>query len=81
MAEGLAISDIGKWKGGSEDNFRTGENDFSEQTLMIWGPALMLGPILPAILSMVIVFLGYIILHGNPIDGNGFGKCGYVRMG
>ncbi len=41
----------------------------------------MLGPILPAILSMVTVFLGYIILHGNPIDGNGFEKCGYVRMG
>ncbi len=81
LTEEPAAPDIGKRKGGYEDNHRAGDNDFSEQTLMIWGPALMLGPILPAMLSMVTVFVGYIILHGNPIDESGLEKCGYVRVG
>ncbi len=64
-------------KGKVEDNLQGRKNDFSESTLIIWGPAFMLGPILPAMLSMVTVSIGYIILHGNPIE-DGLEKCGYV---
>ncbi len=78
MTEGSAAFDDEKCIGNVEDNLRAGGNDFSESTLMIWGPALMLGPTLPAMLSMVTVFIGYIILHSNPIDESGLEKCGYV---
>jgi hypothetical protein len=47
----------------------------------IWGPVLLLGPILPAFFAITIILVGSIILHGNPIDDDALETCGYPLDG
>jgi hypothetical protein len=48
----------------------------STEKALLYGPMILLGPILPAVLAVINVVIGSAVLHGNPIDKTALQFCG-----
>jgi hypothetical protein len=48
----------------------------STEKALLYGPMILLGPILPAVLAVINVVIGSAVLHGNPIDRTALQFCG-----
>lgn len=53
------------------------QGDTTSDAARLWGPVLLLGPFLPAMLAMLTIVVGSTILHADRIDKKALQYCGY----